>query len=70
MQRVKDEDFNSSIPTGRDFIIYPTAEQYLNNYFNFYTYISLQNHCPPYVEFLRILLFQPFVMYFLNTLKY
>lgn len=33
MQTVKYEHFNSSVPTHRDFIIYPTAEWYLNKYF-------------------------------------
>lgn len=33
MQTVKDEHFNSNIPTHRDFIFHPTAEGYLNKYF-------------------------------------
>lgn len=33
MQTVKDEDFKTNAPTDTDFIIYPTAERYLNKYF-------------------------------------
>lgn len=61
MQTVKDEDFNSNAPTDRDLIIYPTAERYLNTYF-LYIHQSPKNHWPLHVQFLSILLFQPFVM--------